>query len=1269
SVAAYDLAGNAVYRSDTKKFAGATAYDINGRPIDALRMDGSRRHTEYDGWGRVTELSERDRAGSEIYRQHTEYTEAGQVKSVTESGPGGSRTTNTAWDGGGRTTGVAVESRASVQQFDDAGRLTKVQAGNGSATVVSDAFHEANYLNYGKSWLASKVEAIEPKAAATFTSAMTFDTVGNTKTMSIGGLAWSQELDQNGSIIKAKAPNRPEATMQHDARGAVTTETLPDGATQSHEYHASGSATGFIDPTNEATKTTADLVGRPTQVRFPDGTTQEVVYDGARVVAVKDRQNRWQSFVYADGHVSEVWDGQLAGSGRQLDRIEYDEAGRVKAWTNRDSRIEYGNFTFDGLPQTTKQTRYRDRKGLSATLLPADILDSFTQQHVYNNLGERTAYSMPATAAGWIASVTTAYDPMGNAKLITAGDTVIAGEYRNAGRPSTRTITLPSGKKIMRKYGYQSDTGQLNEMRVTIDDLEIAGSRVEYDGLQIADAQLFGISANQRHTRYSYDARSRVAGSITATSADAQPELSVPGAAKEKLDPADFREKQERSAQLDPVVKSLLAARGVSTETIDPPSARATAQTGHKLATWTRGTATTNFTYDGSLRSDDDRFHYEYDEKQRLVAVTEKPKTAGTLRRVIYAYDGNNRRIGRTAQTAQLTSLGTPVDDRNWQLETETTFVWDPISDRLLEVVRTADGAILEQIVHGDMAYDDPLVVLTSPSTKLFPIFDEAAAGTLQTVVNQNGEVVARSINNDPFGGEEFSLAGAAIDNVTITATKSASGALESVRVTMHATEQLAKSSVATGTRLAVVDANGAVVRASTVAPAVDAFTATWTLSASDWSTLSASTATPASLSIAATNTLRAAIWSLDAPILPAPDWAKASQPVFTSAALPMEVRESLANLTSLVASLQPGQARSIVAYDVPNLSLLGKPGGNAQIQDIVAATFQAAPMLDPFSGLIYLRARDYDPRTGTFLQGDPLGYRDSANLYAFAGGDPVNRRDPDGMQAQPERIPNPVRQAPEWRPVFQPRPGTVSEKGVDPIPTSIGARWSLDEGPESFYKFQQLVEMWKLMDRPGAAALGGKTADQLTPEQQQAFLDHRRRLRNDPAYRQAWNALSDTQLGSMSPGSSFENPIVSLPALGGAGGGDDGGDDGVYWNNGWRTADGKFARAQGAAQSGREAEEAVWDAVAQKPGWKVVRGRVYVRDPDGVVRVYDGVAISPRGRAIGLEVKSGGARRTASQRAFDQWLNGDPANTAVGVGRNSDVRVRRAVEIRKETP
>jgi RHS repeat-associated protein len=61
-------------------------------------------------------------------------------------------------------------------------------------------------------------------------------------------------------------------------------------------------------------------------------------------------------------------------------------------------------------------------------------------------------------------------------------------------------------------------------------------------------------------------------------------------------------------------------------------------------------------------------------------------------------------------------------------------------------------------------------------------------------------------------------------------------------------------------------------------------------------------------------------------------------------------------------------------------------------------ASFQAAPFQDSFTGLVYFRNRWYDPRTGSWLTPDPMGYQDSANPYAFAAGDPVNRRDPTGL-------------------------------------------------------------------------------------------------------------------------------------------------------------------------------------------------------------------------------------------------------------------------------
>ena len=49
-------------------------------------------------------------------------------------------------------------------------------------------------------------------------------------------------------------------------------------------------------------------------------------------------------------------------------------------------------------------------------------------------------------------------------------------------------------------------------------------------------------------------------------------------------------------------------------------------------------------------------------------------------------------------------------------------------------------------------------------------------------------------------------------------------------------------------------------------------------------------------------------------------------------------------------------------------------------------------------TGLIYLRARFYDPYSGMFLEPDPLGYENSVNLYAGMGNNPVAYRDPTGL-------------------------------------------------------------------------------------------------------------------------------------------------------------------------------------------------------------------------------------------------------------------------------
>ena len=49
-------------------------------------------------------------------------------------------------------------------------------------------------------------------------------------------------------------------------------------------------------------------------------------------------------------------------------------------------------------------------------------------------------------------------------------------------------------------------------------------------------------------------------------------------------------------------------------------------------------------------------------------------------------------------------------------------------------------------------------------------------------------------------------------------------------------------------------------------------------------------------------------------------------------------------------------------------------------------------------TGLIYMRARWYDPALGRFISEDPAGLAGGINPYVFAGDDPINNSDPSGL-------------------------------------------------------------------------------------------------------------------------------------------------------------------------------------------------------------------------------------------------------------------------------
>jgi RHS repeat-associated protein len=1019
---AYDRAGNPVFATDTQ-VASVSAFDVHGREVATRLTDGTSVLRTFDAWGRVTSEETRDSSGATITSQISfDRTPAGRLRSLTTKVDADvTRQTTLAWDGGGRTTGVGSGGRASHATFDSAGRLTSTAFGEGSATSLEATVVSQQVTSHSGA-LPQSFETRE-KTGAAIDVELEFDTAANVVSGRIGSsLEWNQTFDQAGNVTSAAPPERAPSTFTYDARSALTRETMPDGAQNAYSYAESGALASYIDPSNEpAVQVDADLIGRPLKRTYADGTIELLTYDHERLASFTDRQNRIQLFSYnSRGQLTDV-DRQ---AGEPLERFEYDEAGRLVSWKNADSELRWSDFNYEGAPKKTVQRRFRNGSGFSSPI----VLDEFEQSHEWNEHGERTRFSMPVyngmtISSGWTTSIEQQYDALGNVIEVKRGAApLMSASYRNAGRPDLRTVTTAAGATIRRSYGYDDATSQLNRLVVDANGMPIAGSDVAFDGLQIRSAQLLGVASDQRFTHWSYDERSRLRASIAGATATADLSAPIPGRAQEEQTPADFRLAQERISQFDGPTSAALAAKRIDTSAVDPPTATFEEKPGggHKISKVTKGAKSYAFAWNGAERVDDGRFLYEFDAKGRLIRATEK--TIGApIRRLVYSYSGTGRLLGRRAEYAVNAS---PSED-DWRLEdrptilaadglpAETTYVWDPISDNLIALFKSGPtpsdphGGLLKQIIHGGAAYDDPIEVatidgVTGTVKHLYPIYDEAGAGSLQVVINEQGQVVARTLANDAYGAEDIDFTGAAIDGASVRMTKDAAGALAQVEITLHATERLDPSTVATGVRLATVDATSAVVRTSTATAVLapeDPFTIRWTLTSTQWSNLIAPTsAAPLALSIAVTPTLRANAWGSNAPVMPPPDWAIATQPVYTSPNLPVEIREPLASLKTFASNVAASETATSTIYAIETLALAGNTSTSSFIENTVSARFQALPFAEPATGLIYARARWYDANTGAFLSPDPLGHLDSSNLYAFCHGDPVNCRDPRGL-------------------------------------------------------------------------------------------------------------------------------------------------------------------------------------------------------------------------------------------------------------------------------
>lgn len=105
----------------------------------------------------------------------------------------------------------------------------------------------------------------------------------------------------------------------------------------------------------------------------------------------------------------------------------------------------------------------------------------------------------------------------------------------------------------------------------------------------------------------------------------------------------------------------------------------------------------------------------------------------------------------------------------------------------------------------------------------------------------------------------------------------------------------------------------------------------------------------------------------------------------------------------------EAGAVRTLARDGSANVTRVGIDGadeGSARRYEAFGATRSGSSVVDRgfagrptegASGLIYMRARHYDPATGRFLQSDPLGV-EADQLYAYAAGNPYVYGDPTGL-------------------------------------------------------------------------------------------------------------------------------------------------------------------------------------------------------------------------------------------------------------------------------
>jgi len=321
--------------------------------------------------------------------QETEYTYDASNNIATMQDPSGNLYTYN-YDALNRLQSIAdLTNGGTGYQYDESGNLSTFTDGNGNTTfyeydssnrLISVKDPEANITKYTY-YKDGRLESMTDGRGDS--SYYTYDTAGNLSSFENPlGEVKKFEYTLLGQIKKITKPDEKQINYRYDQYNRLNSILYPGGDTVSYQYDEFNRKTGmtdingvsnyeydgmdrlttYIDPADEEVNYEYDEKGRKTKIVYPDGKIVSYDYDEHdRLVTVTDREGRETTYTYdeAGRRKTTTYPNGITTT------HEYDQKNRITKISSISSSggtVEKIEYEYDGAGNKTKEEIWKEDK-------------------------------------------------------------------------------------------------------------------------------------------------------------------------------------------------------------------------------------------------------------------------------------------------------------------------------------------------------------------------------------------------------------------------------------------------------------------------------------------------------------------------------------------------------------------------------------------------------------------------------------------------------------------------------------------------------------------------------------------------------------------------------------------------------------------------------------------------------------------------------------------------------------------------------------------